>query len=98
MTLTPDLPNIIWIIADQFRGQALSLRGDPNVSTGAYFPQACREPRCAPRRAARSSQAAILMDENTTENSVTATGSTPVASTPTPMRRATIIVTWKRAA
>ena len=60
MTPAPDRPNIIWIIADQFRGQALSVRDDPNVSTpnldrlayeGVYFPQALSgTPLCTPAR------------------------------------------------
>jgi arylsulfatase A-like enzyme len=55
-------PNVIWIIADQFRGQALSLRGDPNVTTpnldrlayeGTYFPNAISgTPLCTPARGA----------------------------------------------
>lgn len=53
-------PNIIWIIADQLRGQALSLRGDPNVATphldrlaheGSHFPAALSgTPLCTPAR------------------------------------------------
>lgn len=30
---TQQKPNIIWLIADQWRGQAVGINGDPNVST-----------------------------------------------------------------
>jgi len=53
-------PNIIWIFGDQHRAQALSIAGDPNVSTpnvdrlaieGIYFPRAiANNPWCCPFR------------------------------------------------
>jgi len=35
----PARPNVIWVIADQFRAQALSQNGDPNAHT-PYFERA----------------------------------------------------------
>lgn len=53
-------PNVIWVLADQLRGQALSLYGDPNVRTpnvdrlaheGRHFPHAVSgTPLCTPAR------------------------------------------------
>jgi arylsulfatase A-like enzyme len=53
-------PNVIWVIADQFRGQALSSMHDPNVRTpnldrlayeGCHFPRALSgTPLCTPAR------------------------------------------------
>jgi arylsulfatase A-like enzyme len=53
-------PNIIWVFGDQHRAQALSIAGDPNVSTpnldrmaieGQYFPRAAaNNPWCCPFR------------------------------------------------
>ena len=53
-------PNVIWVIADQLRAQALSIAGDPNVHTpnidrlardGAWFPRAVSGfPLCCPAR------------------------------------------------
>ena len=63
LELYPDRrPNVIWIIADQLRAQALGYRGDPNVRTpnidnmardGARFDSAVSgSPWCTPFRAA----------------------------------------------
>lgn len=62
--VTPDVesrPNVIWVIADQLRGQALGYAGDPNVSTphldrlaaeGHTFTAAVAgAPLCSPARA-----------------------------------------------
>ncbi len=59
--MTHTRPNVIWVIADQFRGQAMGHRGDPNVSTpnldrlayeGTHFPAATSgTPLCTPARA-----------------------------------------------
>jgi len=53
-------PNIIWIVDDQHRGQALGYMGDPNIYTpnldrltydGIYFPNAVSgSPLCCPFR------------------------------------------------
>lgn len=53
-------PNVIWVLTDQLRGQALSLYGDPNVHTpnldrlaheGRHFPNALSgTPLCTPAR------------------------------------------------
>ena len=57
---SPQRPNIIWVFADQMRGQAMSCAGDPNVKTpnldalarrGARFLHACSNyPVCVPAR------------------------------------------------
>lgn len=54
-------PNVIWVVADQHRAQAVGFAGDPNVSTpnldrlageGAVFSAVAGSPLCTPFRAA----------------------------------------------